>query len=298
MRDYADRGYILGRVHCLVASFLRRSEYAAVLGDTWKHGTHENVTSGFESIFRGQIEPLISLIEASAYYRDFLIAVLRFAECLNALRFRHDFGSRDPGPWLDISPYNVLQDPLSPGAVPGGQYDRARGSFLEGFLPGEASRSAAQDFDELFTSYMGYLLSVAARYPARDRAPLLASCRILLEHQGMVRTYRLRDFYRINGRQAEDETGARQGVTDRFRGTMDIAAAGRKRQVEDISPPVLENVVKKVTMIYRREWNTASVVALYLVRVFMQIRNLFILAEGLRLGMDMNEIIQSLVCED
>ena len=60
--------------------------------------------------------------------------------------------------------------------------------------------------------------------------------------------------------------------------------------------PDFATLGRQITLIFRRHWNTASVLAMYLFSLFVQIRNCVMLAEGRRLGMERDELLQLLVC--
>ena len=313
MKDYADRGYIHGRIHALMDAFPGRPEYAAMYNST-------NVTSAFsgtagitdeknisrikENLFREKIYTLLELIDASSYYRRFLVSILRLAEWQNILQLAARLDGTDvPDEWLDISPHHVLPGIINKKDITMEEIiPLIRGTYLEKiFQPGD--ESAAVFVPERF--FMAFINSCAwssRMLLAPDRKAIHSLLSLVMTLLRMSEKSRHKEYYSTEEepREYEHVRGIRNdnGISSTEARTR-ISRSLKKYTSEMIyrDSPYLRILQQESMRMYRREWDTASTVIAYLVSLFILIRNLFMIAEGFRFGLAPQEMAAMVVCE-
>lgn len=311
MKDYADRAYVHGRIHALMDGFPGRARYAemynapnapaaflAIPGPS----DETDISRIKEHLFRENIYPVIELIEASAYYRPFLVSAIRLAEWHNLLLLagRLD-GIQSGDEWLDISPYDILPGNLNKTDITRDEILSAvQGTYLDGIFneaQGTALDGTPDRFIRVFLDSCAGSARCLALYDRKIVNYLLAVVMTLVRMSGQSRYH---EYYGTGHGEADENsaTGSRD-IIDIPAGEAEAAVKRSLKQKGKAEVlPYQKFLLAESMRIYRREWDSSGTVTAYLVQKFMLIRNLFVIAEGFRFGLQGNEMAVMIVCEE
>ena len=315
MKDYADRVYVQGRIHALMDGFPRRPEYAAMYNSS-------NITSAFSGIiglseekdasrikqhlFREKIYTLCELIDASSYYRQFLISILRLAEGQNLLLLVAHIDGMDVGDeWLDISPYHVLPEDINKKDITREEiFPVLQGTYLETVFSPQEENPVALIPDRFISAFINNCAQASRRLQACDRQGIYSHLALIMTLVRMSGLSRHHEFY-----SAEPEALGNKLIPEIRNFSCSASGAIQSRIIKSLKrystgdffykdSPYLRFLHQESMRIYRREWDSSSTVIAYMVCLFLLIRNLFIIAEGFRFGLAPQDIAGMIVCEE
>ena len=311
MKDYADRAYVHGRIHALMDGFPGRARYAemynapnapAAFAAIPGPSDETDISRIKEHLFRENIYPVIELIEASAYYRPFLVSAIRLAEWHNLLLLagRLD-GIQSGDEWLDISPYDILPGNLNKTDITRDEIlSTVHGTYLEGIFT-QSQGSALDGTPDRFIRVFLDSCAVSARcLELYDRKIVNFFIAVVMTLVRMSDQYRYHEYYNtVRGEQDENSDSGKWNIFNIPAGEAEAAVKRSLKQTGKMDVlPYLNFLLAESMRIYRREWDSSGTVTAYLVRKFILIRNLFVIAEGFRFGLKGNEMAVMIVCEE
>lgn len=324
MNFYADSNYIHARIYALHSQLLRRKDYndIAVSGhfqtvipglDTGN--IKNNSTTIKERIFESQAGIVISLAEASESTRDIFILFLRYFEALNLkLLCAGAYGhTPDPSIWYNIGAYAVLGREMP--AVSSGvesMIELTGNTWMQSMFSGKEAATfyeAERLIDSgMFRMVEDFIYSIS--FTDRDFSMELAAGFTAYMRIGWSR--RLQYIYQMEPGSISEYTGINMSVMGskkNFKRQVDeqelkfLKMTGDTDYTNGEGLSVAERamrriLIRNVSRMFHRNFHSVNTVTCYLVLLFMQIRNLFSLADGLRFGLPPDVIMENIICED
>jgi vacuolar-type H+-ATPase subunit C/Vma6 len=328
MRGFADTAYVHAKACGLRSRLLSRSDYQTLLSgfalDRFFPGLPSSpgpadCTAIKEELFRRSIRGVLVLAEALEAYRGLFMAFLRLFEARNVkwLLARSLGAAQTDGQWYEIGPYGVFcrgdLDTLQDWET---LQRRLRKTYLWRLCAGAGQPRFETLEGMLDLQCLGSFLSAAQRLNAPDllivQECILMRCTLLK----VLWAWRLERYYGWERAQARDHVGTairEQGRIDenlrrgrprlfelRLRGACETEAypaeqAGRGEPLfEQHAESMFYGYVRSLA---RGDFHAIACVVGYLWLLYFEIRNLFLLLDGIRFGLPAETLNTMLICE-
>ena len=327
MNFYADSNYIHAKIYALHSQLLSRKDYYEIA----KTGNFQTAASGVtagsikddyitikESLFDSQINLVISLAKASPSHSKIFIFFLRYFEILNLKLLYAKAFRRNPVPfiWYNTGDFAVLdREMLSDNTDVAGLLKYTQNTWMRGILTaGEAGTYEEIEFalDRVAFRLAAELSNSMSFSRGTDSERIIA---------GLAAYFRLAWSWRLQQIYDWDDASIRKYIDS----NIPINGAGRiiRSSVEEWEKLLLRQVqnnyadlltgggagvisaerimeralLREFSMTFHENFHSINTTICYLALLYRQIRNLFLIADGLRFGLDPDVIMESVICE-
>ncbi|NLV66553.1 MAG: V-type ATPase subunit [Spirochaetes bacterium] len=324
MNYYADRNYIHAGIYALHSALFDRGALIDIIKSGSLHSIHpeidkeialKNTGRVFELIFESQSARIMRLTEASASTRGLFMLFLRYFEIHNLkLLCREAFGMRpEPSAWYNTGVHAALH--RAPGITAGGikvlvEYTRL--TWMKDFFPEEDITGfafAEYCIDKAVLDRAADFILTMNHRDSRDAMKLLAG---YIAFMRITWGNRLKTIYNIlPGSEPAfastvmwpRNTGSKFKRIVREQEKMLLKKTGGADIEDSESLSTLEKKMERVLFaevrrMFYHDFHSRNTVACYLLLLYRQIRNLSAIAEGLRLGLDAETIMENVICEE
>ncbi len=318
MNFYADSNYIHAKICGLHSLLLAERDYREIV----KSGSFQSIMPAMDShnirndyiiikekIFYSQAGDVISMACACAPYRKFFIRFLRYFETLNLKLICAKAYARDPSPciWYDIGESAVLERRmLSDAKATASVAEYTAGTWMDGLVtPGDDVT-----FEETEYSIDRAALGIALEFPFSvmfsRRSDSLKIASGLAAYFRISWSRRLRQFYGWDDERIreyiESNIPAIYGSRSMTRYVEDWVSKLEKLVPGSTDLPADERAMERILLrsfgrIFHENFHSINTVTCYLALLFRQIRNLFVIADGLRFGLAPDVIMENVICE-
>jgi vacuolar-type H+-ATPase subunit C/Vma6 len=324
MNFYADSNYIHARIYALHSQLLRRKDYNDIAGS----GHFQSVMPGLdmgniknnstvikEKIFESQSGIVIQLAEASESTRHIFILFLRYFEALNLkLLCAQAYGhTPDPSIWYNIGDFAVIGREIPAGnsgirsmiELTGDTWMKSVFSGKEAATFEDAERLIDSGMFRMAKDFLSSINLTDREFSMELAAGVIAYLRITWSRRlqyiyhmepGSISGYIGTNITVIGSKKVFKRLVSEQEFKFlKMTGAADYKSgeglSGAERAMQKI-------LIRNVSRMFHRDFHSVNTVTCYLLLLFMQIRNLFSLADGLRFGLPPDVIMENIICED
>ncbi len=308
MRDYADQDNFHARIYAMKSRLLSLQDYISLARNQNEPLSDEiaNISdpvAAKEIIFRGQIAPIIPLVEANRMYAPLVLAFLRQFESLNAkLILAKAFGLKVLEQWHDIGPYavlgrNLLRETISLNDI----RPILAGTYLAAVFEGDETYEqmevrvdlcAARDLYSAADLFTREGKIDFQKLMGRRIAVISAILYLRLKKNYKWDDERIRPFLERH----YDALGIKDWPQVKVLNNRP-ASGDREKSAVDEEHDLEQYFYNWISSMFHRDFHSIFSVVAYLWLLFYQIRNLFKIIEGRRFGFPPEGIISSIICE-
>jgi len=316
MRNYADQANLHARIYAMKGRLLSLRDYAVMAREQRtfapKSSSVQDLIDAKENLFREQIAPVIGLVEAYDKYTPVFLAYLRQFETHNAKVLLAKAAGKDIlEQWYDISPFASLDKSLLNKNL---STDDVTSLFTNSYLgndfkPASSYRRMQINLD-ISSARNIYNASSLISDKARKEFQEMILKRIAV--QMVIRSYRLRVYYqwsekdtrlyfeKINDRlnfRAESQIHSIEEDLNQHIETL-RKSSGQEPSVVDIEQHLEQIYYLWLSSIFYRDFHSIYCVIAYLWLLLIQIKNLFRIIDGRRLGFSADAILSKIICKE
>ncbi len=316
MRNYADQANLHARIYAMKGRLLSLRDYAVMAREQRtfapKSSSVQDLIDAKENLFREQIAPVIALVEAYDKYTPVFLAYLRQFETHNAKVLLAKAAGKDIlEQWYDISPFasldrSLLTKNLSTDDVTSLLTNTYLGND---FKPASSYRRMQMNLD-ISSARNIYNASSLISDQARKEFQEMILKRIAV--QMVIWSYRLRVYYhwsekdtrlyfeKINDRlniRAESQIHSIEEDLNQHIETL-RKSSGQEPSVVDIEQHLEQIYYLWLSSIFYRDFHSIYCVIAYLWLLLIQIKNLFRIIDGRRLGFSADAILSKIICKE
>ncbi|PKN88981.1 MAG: hypothetical protein CVU51_02335 [Deltaproteobacteria bacterium HGW-Deltaproteobacteria-1] len=258
MRNYADADNLHARIYAMRGRLLSLNDYASISREqvSDKIFGNRNMIEAKEILFREQIAPVLSLVEAYDKYAALFLAYLRQYEAHNVkLLLARALGKESLDQWYDIGPFATLNKDLLTKNL---SLDEIKSLLADTYL-GQAKK----EFQEMMIRRIA-VLSVIWSYRLRGYYRF---------HDEQVRSS-LKKFHDLFGGHVEPQMRIVEDALNRRIEQLQKSGA-QKPSIVDIERHIEQDYYVWVSSQFHRDFHSIYCVIAYLWLLFYQIRNLF-----------------------
>ena len=324
MNYYADSNYIHAKIYALHGQLLARRDYydiaknlnfQSILPGLDAGSIRNDCTSVKEKLFENQIRVVLSLADAPVSSRGLLIFFLRYFETLNLKLLCAEASGLHPAPciWYNIGGFAALGRDMFRGAEGiEAVIEFTRLTWMKDFFtaksvpaPGEAELLIDR---ALFRIAAGFIYSMnftdrtgSLKLVSGLAARMRLSWRWRLQHIYGMNTENISNYIESNIPVPASRAVLGRYVKDRERKLLKELMINNRLDGEGLV--MLERLMERIVLrdtgrMFHDNFHSVNTVICYLVLLYRQIRNLFAIADGLRLGLAPDIIMEHIVCEE
>jgi vacuolar-type H+-ATPase subunit C/Vma6 len=313
MRNYADADNLHARIYAMRGRLLSLNDYASISREqvSDKIFGNRNMIEAKEILFREQIAPVLSLVEAYDKYAALFLAYLRQYEAHNVkLLLARALGKESLDQWYDIGPFATLNKDLLTKNL---SLDEIKSLLADTYLAcnfKDVSSFRRMEIQmDISTARNLYNASASLSGQAKKEFQEMMIRRIAV--LSVIWSYRLRGYYRFHDEQVRSSL---KKFHDLFGGhvepQMRIVEDALNRRIEqlqksgaqkpsivDIERHIEQDYYVWVSSQFHRDFHSIYCVIAYLWLLFYQIRNLFRIIDGRRFGFTPEAMLNKMICE-